>query len=405
MRKFLLVFLTVSLTLVATGCWDQVEIDDRGFVIGVAIDLPKSKELEEKAKREAPNKPHGKHRFVVTQQFVIPGALTQNTASKTDQAYLNLTSEGSSMFEITRELATRTSRSPFFQHLKILIISKGVARKKYAFGDSLDYFIRDQEMRRSTNVLVSKGNARNTIEINPKNEKLPVMYIDSIVQNRGKSARMLKETRIGDVHEYLLSGESFVVPRITADTKEVKVAGCAVISGADHRMVGFLGEEETEGLNFIRGTISGGLLKIDVKDNLVIFDIQESKQSLKANVNNINQMEFVFSIDSEGNLVESFERIDFLSEKVISNLEKKIAEEIERLANDTIHKAQKEMKIDILGLGKYVYQNHYKLWSTIKNDWDKGRNYFTKSKIRVEAKVKLRQTGGIINKTERLRSG
>ncbi|MGC5327865.1 Ger(x)C family spore germination protein [Brevibacillus sp. SYSU BS000544] len=405
MRKFLLVLLIVSLTLVATGCWDQVEIDERGFVIGVAIDLPKSKELKEKAKREAPDKPHGKHRFVVTQQFVIPGALTQNTANKTDQAFLNITSEGGTMFEVTRELATRTSRSPFFQHLKVLVISEDVARKKYAFGDTLDFFIRDQEMRRSTKVLISKGNARSTIEINPKNEKLPVMYIDSIVRNSKKSARMLKETRVGDVHEYLLSGESFVIPRIIADTKEVKVAGGAVFNGSDHRMVGFLGEEETEGLNFIRGNITGGLLKVGVYDNLVIFEIQESKQKIKANVKDINQMEIVISIDAEGNLVESFERIDFLREDVSSKLEKKIAEEIERLANDAIRKSQKEFKIDFLGLGKYVYQHHYKLWKTIKNDWDQGRNYFTKCKIRVEAKVKLRQTGGIINKSERLRSG
>jgi len=62
------------LTLVA-GCWDQVQIEERGFVVGVTIDVPRSSETEKKANQEAPDKPKGKQRFLMTHQIVIPGGL------------------------------------------------------------------------------------------------------------------------------------------------------------------------------------------------------------------------------------------------------------------------------------------------------------------------------------------
>ncbi|MED4781557.1 Ger(x)C family spore germination C-terminal domain-containing protein [Brevibacillus choshinensis] len=50
-------------------------------------------------------------------------------------------------------------------------------------------------------------------------------------------------------------------------------------------------------------------------------------------------------------------------------------------------------------LGRYLKQNHHELWKQIQHDWEKGQQLYQKSNIHVEAKVFIRNIGGI-NKTE-----
>lgn len=74
-RRLTLACMVVLLCTLVTGCWDQVQIEERGFVVGVAIDAPRSNEAEKRAAKESPGKPRVKQRFLVTHQLVIPGGL------------------------------------------------------------------------------------------------------------------------------------------------------------------------------------------------------------------------------------------------------------------------------------------------------------------------------------------
>lgn len=395
---FLCVF-TAALTMVA-GCWDQVQIEERGFVVGIAIDAPRTKETESRANKEAPDKPKSDQRFLVTHQLVIPGGLVsgsqgtgggQNTAN---EAFLNLVSEGDSLFETSRELAARTSRSPFYQHLKVLIISEEVARSKTSFANSLDLLLRDPDSRRSTKVFISKGDAMNVMKVKPKTEKIPALYINAVGENINKNARMLPEALVGDVHQYLLNEFSFALPRIIAEKQEVKVAGAAVFS-MQNQMVGFLGEEETEGLNFLTGKINGGLLKAIVNGNLVMLNIQGAKRKVECDISDPKHMKFTLKLQCEGAIVETYEQTDLLKETTMHEMEQALAKEIERLSKDTIRKIHGELKVDTINLGSFLKQHHYPLWKKIKNDWEQGQKLYEKSEIRVEAKVYIRNVGGI----------
>jgi spore germination protein len=398
-RRILAGMLVFMLAALASGCWDRVEIEEKGFVIGVAIDFPPSKEVEEKAKETAPGKPVGKRRYSLTQQFVLPGGMQGEGGgqggSTSGDAFLNLTAEGDSMFEIVRSVAARTSRSPFYEHIKIIVISEDVA-KSGGFADTLDYFIRHPEMRRGTKVLISKGEARKVLEINPKTERLPVMYINSISRNQFKNARMLPPTLIGDVHEQLLKGESYTIQRVTAGKNEVKIAGLAVFHGHNNKMIGWLGEEETEGRNFITGEIRGGLVEAKIGDNLVIYEIKKAQHKVTADVRNKDNIKFKISIETEGRISESLETQDYLQPQVLEKVEREVSEQIERLANDAINKSHKVFKVDVLELGTYLNQTHYDVWKQIKDEWDHGRNYYAKSKIEVEATADIRSMGTII---------
>lgn len=385
--------ISLSLTLllfVTIGCWDRIEIEERGFVLGSALDIEHENQ-QGALEHESPGKPRGSKRFVLTNQMVIPGTIGEQGSGET----YNISAPADTVFEATRAMASRNSQTPFYEHLKLLILSEEVAKQGY-LPDLLDVFLRDHELKRSVQVMISEGEARSILDVKPQNKQMPVMYINSVANNYFKNLGMLPEEVVGDIHEFLLLDQSFVLPRISSNKNEVKITGSAVFHGASKRMVGFLGNEETAGLNIIRNQAISGVLQAKVKNKLVAYEIKSITANIHADVSDLERIKFHISVASEGNLAEKYAKLNPMNEIVISNLEEKFAEEIERITGETIKKTQQVYQADVLGLGTYLRKYHYKEWKQIKENWDRGMNYFTKCDIQVTAKVEIERRGTII---------
>ncbi|WP_134699814.1 Ger(x)C family spore germination protein [Ammoniphilus sp. YIM 78166] len=383
----------ICLLAVLTGCWDRVEIQERGFVLGVAID--ESKDQQEGEGDEKEERTKGEGRYVVTHQFVAPEGLQGGDGGGGTTPFFNLTTEGASMIETVRMLATRTSRPPYFGHIKMIIISEDVA-KKGRMADVVDFFLRDHEMRRGTKVMIAKGQAKDILNFKPPLEKTPVTFIRSVAENIDRTGRIYPPVRIGDLHELLLRQNSYALPRIMGEKEEVKVAGAAIFQGYSNRMVGWLGEEETIGLNCIRGEIKGGIEKVEVEDKLVVYEFRGKNSSIEVDVSDIENLKFTITMESEGFIPESQKTVDWLSATVVRSVEKKIGEETVRIATKALNKLHKEFKVDAIGLGRYLYTHHPKVWDKVKHDWDRGKNYFAKSTIELKGKAIVRNSGVII---------
>lgn len=401
-KRIVLSLVMLGLMLVSCGCWDRIELDERGFVIGIAIDAPKDESMEQQAEKEDLQKPKGKQRFTVTYQMVVPAGLKQGGGMEgggNKQAYFNITSEDDTMQAVASKLATRSSRSPFFEHLEMIIISEELARRENGFADVLNFFITSKEARREVMVLISKGEARKALEVKAENEKIPVQFIESISNNERKSARMLPQVRLGDVHGQLLRNTSYVIPRIVHHNAEVAVAGAVVMDGNENTLVGFLGEEETKGLNFITDQVRGGEMEARIDGSLIAYGIERVRRTIKADVRDINHIRFTVKIETEGDIVETLEPLDFLNEATLIRAESAIEREIERICKDTVSKLQKEFKRDAIGLGEHLRQSHYKAWKKMEGDWESGEQYFTQCEVEFKAKVNIRRVG-TVNFTE-----
>ncbi|RNB74924.1 hypothetical protein EDM52_09395 [Brevibacillus invocatus] len=67
--------------------------------MAVAIDAPRTDEAEKNADKEAPGKPEGQQRYLVTQQRVVPasmaiGSQRGNGQGSKDRPFYNIASEG-----------------------------------------------------------------------------------------------------------------------------------------------------------------------------------------------------------------------------------------------------------------------------------------------------------------------
>jgi spore germination protein len=375
-----------------SGCWDNVEIEDRGFIIGVAIDLAK------KMDEYQDNREKG-YRYKGTYQFVVPSGLSQGNTGQGGgslKPYKNVVVEGNTILEQSNLLDEETSRTPFTEHLKTIIISENVAKIPEAFSNILDFFIRDSMTRRGMKVLISEGEAGPILNVIPTPESFPALYVESIAKNAFKDAKILPEKRIGSIHERLIDKTSFVVPRIKREGQKIILAGAAVFRGYNNQMVGFINGNITEGLNLITGDYKEGILKTRINNKLVVFKITKVKRSVFVKSNNKGNIQFNIKIEAEGQIGESFGSFNYVDPKILSKVKTAIEREIERKVSKTIKTFQKDLKVDALELGGYLQRKDYDTWKQIQQDWDNGKNYFSKSTIKVQSNIVIKTPGSII---------
>lgn len=239
------------------GCSKLEEIEERGFVVGAAYDIVKEKRLNPIMKG--------------TYQMVLPSKLMQQSGQGNDDSenYINVSAKADSVFEQIRIIDKKISRTLFFPNIQVTIFSKELLSHPYVLRNTLDVYIRDYEMRRNIRVFVSKENAEAILQQSAKPENLPAQYINLLAEHSLKSANMLEATRIGDVHEKIVSNRSFILPVLQLTKQGVKMEGAALFRGKDVKYVGSLSWEQTRDINCIIGKKIAGFFTIHKKINFL----------------------------------------------------------------------------------------------------------------------------------------
>jgi len=376
------------LPIFLTGCWGQIEIENRGFIIGSAIDLGEQDQQSEDIQLKMTNQ------VVNPPLFGTPGGggggPSQGAATK------NFTETGRSMLEMTADLAAEIQRSPFYEHMKVLVVSEDAAGEEPGFFPGLmDFFIRESEMRRSMKVVIAEGEAKQLLEVNPEGERLPMMYIDTIFQNANQTLNVLDPTLIGDLQEYLLRDFSYLIPMIKAEEQnKAQVTKAAVFQGNTDVMVGKLTENEVRGFNLIKGNKQGGVIDFHIDDELMVVEASRIQSSMATDPSDLENINISIQIKVEGFIEEMFNSDSLLNSKYLEEIEKKAEERVEELATAVIKKGQDELKVDFFDFNEVLHGKHYRKWQQIKDDWERGDQLFSNNTtIDVNAEVNVRGIG------------
>ncbi|MEC0227632.1 Ger(x)C family spore germination protein [Paenibacillus alba] len=379
----IVVLLVLISLLVLPGCWDKREIEQLGMIAGISLD-----QAEDPANS----------RIKVTQQFVNT---TIGTKDQVVKGYYNLTDEGTNLFEIIRKTSTRTDRSPYYTHLKVIILSDKITSSAQLL-DLMNFFQRDHEMRRSVRVYFSKGPASGFLEKKMENNEIPAFNIFYRSRNHYKTLAMARQITLGEMSVNLSSDNSFLVQEIDL-TDGYKMHGAAVISGKKKRLIGWLDKDEVSGVNWILGTrhgSQGGVLKVvDNKTKKeIIYEVNNTKTKIKPKVEG-ERISFLVSIESEGRLGEDWTSNDAFEEDYIKKVDKQVAEEAKRLVEHSIAKIKDKYKADVAGFGEQLRIHNYRKWKQVKENWDEA---FSEADIDVEVKVHIREFGSKGRKTPKI---
>lgn len=381
-RNICLFFSVYVSLLFLTGCWDELAIEERGFVIGTAVDIVGENE-------------EGKILLKETNQFVVPaGASTPSQqGGGGTEPFMNISSTGTSMYVIDQRMSATTRKIPFFEHLKVLIVSEEVIKTPNLFESVLDNFLRNQEMRRGLKVLVTKGEAEKLLYLNPEEERFPAMYIDKLFENSKRKTMITLTRRIGDINEYILAKNDYVLPLFSPDEKHLKYEGGAVIQGGSNQMVGVLTEEEMAGFNLIKEESETGSINVDFGSHVVTYSLDYAKSRIKVKTDGDNKVKVSVEIKASGDIAEVFGVKPDTDYKSTKEVEKGVENEIKRLAEQTIKKAQDELNTDIFQIDNILNQRHYEKWQKLKNNWTDGENVFADTEFNVKVEADIQSTG------------
>ncbi|GGE36399.1 spore germination protein YndF [Pullulanibacillus camelliae] len=386
-KKLKLALLSLCALFTLTGCWDRVDIEDRGFVIAMAIDMDEN------------------GRYVLTEQIAIPGSQSTSGNGNTgggsqNEAFFNVVGKGHSIMDIIRESTAKTSRTPYYEHVKVIIVSKKVAQSP-AFDDSIDYFIRSPEMRRGTKVMITNKIAGKILNNTPPGATIPGLYIDQITQNPYRNERVIPATRIGDVNESLYRENSFMIQYISADQNILNIEGAAVFHGNTTELASLLTPRQTAGINYLKGEARGGTISSKYQGHEVSLLVKNSERKIQLlDAKDPTHMSFKITMNIDGLLLETGTSLNFINGHSRDNIQRRLERTVDANNRRTLHVLQQDLNADVIGLSDYLRIHNWDLWQKIQNHWDSGGTYFKNADIQLETHLFIRNTG-TINRTKK----
>jgi len=300
------------------------------------------------------------------------------------KAFKNVSESGDAIIPILRDMILRIDKRAFAQHSKVIVIGEDLART-LNLQQILDFFLREQEIRPSSIILIAKNRASKTLE-SKEPTVIPALHLIQISKGQERTTKILPPMPLAKLNGKLHSESSFLLQNVSTKNGEVKFAGASLIDGKAKKLRGFLNEKDLEGITWVTGKGKGGLVKSsDEKTGQpIIYEIESMKSKIRPHVDG-NNISFEINISSEGRIAENWVVSGKLSEnEFLKRAEKVSKKEVGRLVKNVLDKTQQEYKADVLGFGDQLRIEYPKVWEKVKEDWD-----HTFSKIPIKYTIKL----------------
>ncbi|WP_373665506.1 Ger(x)C family spore germination protein [Sporomusa silvacetica] len=388
----------VLLNVFIGGCRDMNNVDELAIVLGVGIDRVR-----------------GTEPILLTVQIV-------NTSAKgpggegggQDTQFITLTSQGKSLLDAERNLAKTSSRKVFFSHNKIVVLGKNFTASD--ISEAMDYIQRNREFRRTNLIVVAEQTAKEVLETKLDMEKLPMLGLHDMLVS--KNQLFIYPVNIND---FLLNlktdiGISYAsVVNLLDVTKENKIKQDQVAeksgesSGTkgstkihldkiaifkNNRLVGTLTEQESIGFLWLINKLK--------RDTVVIpFPIAEEEKGISLDIIKGNS-KIIPHITDKGITMEvvctgeaELREAGYLSEQlkdlqIYKQLEQEAEKVLKAKVEQTIVRAQQDLKADFIGFGNQIHNYNPTEWHLIKADWEQR---FPKIQYTITCHVTMRKAG------------
>lgn len=380
--KKMIIITMIIFSLALMGCWDKVEINERAFVTAVGVDTTPDDDTS-----EGEIDIEGGDRYTVT--YVFPNIAALGKQGKGEPKFV-ISSKGMSPYETTRLVRTRLHQGLYFSHMKVLIIGEDVAKNSDMLKEILDSVERNNTISRKINVMVTKGTAKEILNVESQYELDIGLYLSNIFEASTQTARFNPLT-LGELLVDLHIEEDALMPRVSPGEKDLKVAGSGVIK--NYKLIGWLGEVENRSVMFLLGRIKSDVVVVaPFKDKIIIpYEITESKTKKTAQIEE-GRLKVSFMIEMEGDLnqyiMDSPE--DVLDDKVLKEVENSVEKYLKTKILETVEKLQKEFKVDLIGVNEYLSKFKPDIWAEVEGDWE---TLFPDIEIEIQVDAKIRRIG------------
>ncbi|WP_458413537.1 Ger(x)C family spore germination protein [Schinkia sp. CFF1] len=392
MKKFIKIVMIISLLLFPlTGCWSRRELTDLAIAVALGIDKNEKEE------------------FIVSVQIINPGetAASQKTGGY-DTPVTTYTTSGEILFEALRKLSTEIPRQVYLSQLRMIVIGEKVAQE--GIYDVLDFLSRNHELRTDFYIIVAKERtAEETLKILTSIEKIPANKLFSSLEKSAEVWAATEKIRLTDLMEDIVS--EGIQPILTGITikgdpqKGLTIKNVETISPdaiysyrgmaafRKNKLVGWLNEDESKGLNYIRDKVLNTVTVVDMNDGKVGVELIREKTEIIPHIKN-NDISIEVKVNGEGNIGDVNTELDIMNPSVIGEIESKINKDIKDVIMATVEKVQQDFNSDIFGFGEWIHKENPEVWAKVKSEWF---DIFPDVNVYVNSNIKIRRFGTITN--------
>ncbi|KAA9008491.1 Ger(x)C family spore germination protein [Paenibacillus spiritus] len=395
-RIIALLLAGVLASLFLSGCWDEVEIEDRALVLGLAIDLADGKDqhpdegVTHRAEEKLPTR-----RIHVTAQIAVPGRvpLGPGTGSGSKESPVWVVEvEGKTLDDAMNNLQQQVADPRYLIHLRVIVISQSIA--KQGIQDLNDYLRRNPEIRRSTWLLVaSDGRASKYMDVNPPLQRVPTLYILSMMEKAVATGK-LPPAYCGEFWSSLShQGQDGILPYISLRRNEnILIKGLAYFRKG--KMVGATTPLDIGIYMAVMGMDPGGYSVLQEVPGVGVVMVRVTSRFSRRTSEIVNGVPHIaYDIHLEGNVDEHYSEEVFINNtgtlnKIESCFEKYALESAALLMEETQKK-----RSDIWGTGEFIRAHHPGYWGTKIDGRDKWNEEFPKVKVSFRIQITMKRVG------------
>ena len=336
MKKILL----IVATLLLTGCYDYVEINDLSFVSAVGIDYENDE-------------------YQLT--FELLNDTKKGESSSSQEGY-TISGSGSSISKAFENISLKIPKTPYFFHLKAMVISEDVAKKH--MQEIIEYIVRNPKIRNEFYLAIAKDvTAKEIVKNANKNNPIVGNQITKLIDSNNVGYSITFAKPFEDILEKFANKKiSPVVSVLTLSGDNIKALGLGVFDKYEYKYT--LKPSESAYLNLLLNEPSSFLISKSYGDKLLAIELKQVTTDYKFE-NNI----ITINVKIDGEIVENMPEFDLRKD-----------ESYEKIANDFQHLLKKDIEnliqifvknnTDAIGLENMYYKKHRKEISNILTTFD-----------------------------------
>ncbi len=378
----------LTLGLLAGGCWDYRDINDRSLVLGMAVDAVPGQDLAHAVTAEVASPAVTSARAAAG-----PGAGAAQGGTPPGGRTLLRATAATSAHALAMQRAS-WARPLEFGHQLLLILGEEYARR--GEKDELGCAGCHPAMSTSLHFLVARGRGGDFLSAVPPEGQFASLYLSTLVWNALARGSVPPTHRLSQFVAATEENGVALAPRLEWQGGQPRMAGAAVFQ--DYRLVGWLDEEETLGASLLSGAGRHTTLVVPCPPLAVGGSVTPAR--LDTTVRITYRSSKLLAETRDGRLVLRYRvsararawdagcprapaprGVSVEEERVLSQ---EAARAIRRLALLAIRR-QRELGADFLGWGTYLRRGHPGLWRDLQGRWDKELRH-----IPVEVEVRVR---------------
>ena len=374
LRLWLRIISALLILSLISGCWSSREIEDLSLYVGLGIDVGQETKFEKNISAQGGEYP--KEENVTATVQIAPGKSSSQQSeqggspSSGKSSYSNEQLTGDSLLQIFRQFSLRRDRPLIGHHLKVIVISKDIA-KKYGLQQLLDFVLRDNDIRPNCLVLISHHRALDVLTSRDPS-RIPAFYLTGITNNSYISNKILEPVSLAKLDAEMQSGSSFLLQNVLNADGEDKFSGGSIFKAKTTKFIGELNQTDLEALSWIKPEEkAGGVIKTYSKEGFtVLYEIKKKTIKIIPKVVG-GDISFHVKAESEGWLMEDW-RSPEKEEKgaYLKELEKDFAKIVDQQIDQMLYKLQHTYKADVAGFRDSIRIHYPKTWKKVKDNWD-----------------------------------